>query len=165
MPKPTVYLETTIIGYLANRPFTDVTLESHRQETLRWWAHYRTEYELLISQIVLDEISKGDPIAAADRLALVANIPLLPMNPAIASTADTLLRLHALPPKALYDALHISTCAHHKVDILLTWNCTHIANPHILKLVRRHFSRAKLSMPEIATPEGLLGAQNAGSDN
>jgi predicted nucleic acid-binding protein len=155
--KRSVYLETTIIGWLTNRPNTDVILEGHRQLTLRWWNQHRQEYELSISQVVVDEISKGDAMASADRQNQVRGIPLLPLSDAIAKTATDLVRIHALPPKALNDALHVAVCAHHRIDFLLTWNCTHIANPHILRLVRRHFERINLWMPEVTTPESLLG--------
>ena len=166
MQKPTLYLETTIIGYLTNWPSSNITVESHRQVTHRWWNEHRDAYDLLISQMVVDEISEGDPTAIAERLALIEGLPLLPIDSAIASTASELVQIHALPPKALRDAIHISVCGHHNIAFLLTWNCTHIANPHILRLIRRHFGSANLSMPEVTTPEGLLGGQiNAGSSS
>lgn len=157
MPKPTVYLETTIIGWLTNKPSTNIILEAHRQLTHRWWQHRRFDYQLFISQIVLDEISKGDSAAVSQRLALAADIPLLPINQEIASTAADLVRIHALPKKALQDAFHIATAAQHHIDFLVTWNCTHIANPHIMKMVRRFLDLKGLPMPEIATPEAMLG--------
>ncbi len=96
--------------------------------------------------------------------ALVKGIPVVPVDSAIILTAEELVKTHTLPPKALQDAMHIAVCGHHKIDILLTWNCTHIANPHILKLVRKHFGLSNLSMPEVVTPESLLGDENVGPD-
>jgi len=162
--KPSLYLETTIIGCLTNRPSSDITVESHRQITHRWWDERRAEYELFISQVVLDEISKGDPTAAADRQALVRGIPVLLTDEAIVGTAGELVRVNALPSKALLDAYHIAICAHRRIDILLTWNCTHIANPHILRMVRRFCDRSGLLMPEVVTPDALLGDQHVGPD-
>ena len=42
--------------------------------------------------------------------------------------ASQLLEKIPLPPKAKFDALHISVATISGMDYLLTWNCTHIAN-------------------------------------
>ena len=38
----------------------------------------------------------------------------------------------ALPQKAALDALHIGLAAANGIEVLLTWNCAHIANPFML---------------------------------
>ena len=43
-------------------------------------------------------------------------------------TSRQLLEKIPLPPKAKFDALHISVATISGMDYLLTWNCTHIAN-------------------------------------
>ena len=160
MPKPNIYLETTVISYLTAWTSRDIIREGHRQLTRAWWDHHRQKYDLFISQVVLDEIARGDPTAAADRIAVTQDIPLLPINPSIDALAQELVQQHSLPPRALQDAYHIATAAIHGIDILLTWNCNHIANPHILQKVRRQLTASNLAVPEIATPEALLGEEN-----
>ena len=158
MLNPSIYLETSIIGNLTNRPSSNINIESHRQLTLRWWNEQRNAYHLVIADPVMAEISRGDPIAVRERLRLVDGLTVLPMTPAIFDTSAELVRAHALPDRALVDAMHIATCCHYRIDILLTWNCNHIANPHILKSVRDLIRKVNLWMPEVATPESLLGA-------
>ena len=46
-----------------------------------------------------------------------------------------------LPKDALVDALHIASAAVSQVDYLLSWNCSHIANPMILPRVFRTLER------------------------
>jgi predicted nucleic acid-binding protein len=160
MAKSTVYLETTVISYLTAWPSRDIVREGHRQITRNWWDQRRSHYDLYISQVVMDEITKGDPSAATDRLVAIQGIPLLAVNSKISAFAAQLVGPHALPPNALQDAFHIATAAYHGIDILLTWNCTHIANPIILSVVRRQLFALNLKMPEIATPEFLMGDSN-----
>lgn len=56
-------------------------------------------------------------------------MPVLPITLEIPSLAEFLLRGGGLPAKARLDALHIACAAYHQIHVLLTWNCTHIANP------------------------------------
>jgi hypothetical protein len=42
---PTVYLETSIISYLASRPSRDLIVAAHQQITQDWW-ETRHEWEL-----------------------------------------------------------------------------------------------------------------------
>jgi hypothetical protein len=69
----TVYLETTIIGYLASRPSRDLVTAANQQLTRDWWDHHREEYDLFVSEAVVTECSAGDPQAAQDRLDLLAD--------------------------------------------------------------------------------------------
>ncbi|HYH65803.1 MAG TPA: type II toxin-antitoxin system VapC family toxin [Urbifossiella sp.] len=88
----------------------------------------REAFELYVSELVLEECEAGDPAAAADRLAVLAGIPILVESPAVGELTDLLIRGGPLPPKAAADAAHIATAAVHGMHYLLTWNCTHIAN-------------------------------------
>jgi len=45
----------------------------------------------------------------------------------------------------------------HGVDILLTWNCKHIANAGILKELAIIVAGCGYEIPTIGTPEELLG--------
>ena len=44
----------------------------------------------------------------------------------------------------------------HKMDILLTWNCRHIANAFIRGRLRQLIGSSGYSTPTICTPEELL---------
>ncbi len=43
------------------------------------------------------------------------------------------------------------------MDYLLTWNCKHIANPHIQQRIRECFYRYEIHVPVICTPEEFVG--------
>src|SRR5688572_19684347 len=125
--KPTVYVETTIPSYLTAWPSRDLVRAAQQQITREWWAG-REEFDLYASRLVVQECQAGDAKAAADRLAVLAGIPLLEQENEVAELAEALLRGVPLPQKAAADALHIATAAVHGMQYLLTWNCTHIAN-------------------------------------
>ena len=73
---PSVYVETSIISYLAARPSRDLIVAARQQVTHAWWRERRPAFDLYVSQVVLDEILAGDPDAAERRAALVAGIPV-----------------------------------------------------------------------------------------
>jgi hypothetical protein len=105
---------------------------------------------------VIDEASAGNPTLAAERLALLDGIPLLPHAPEIVTLAVEIMSLGVLPDKAQVDALHIATVAHHQIQYLLTWNCKHIANAKILPRIHDLLAKRDIHIPIICTPEELL---------
>lgn len=153
----TVYIETSIVSYLRQRPSTQIVAAARQLLTHRWWDNERKNYELVISQYVIDEAAAGNPILAAERLELLEGIPLLPYTPEITTLADEIMSLGVLPEKAQVDALHIAAVAHHQIRFLLTWNCKHIANAKILPRIHDLFAQLGIPIPIICTPEELLG--------
>ncbi len=153
----TVYLETSIVSYLRQKPSTQVVTAARQLLTHQWWNDERANYELVISQYVIDEASGGDPTLAAERLESLDGIPLLPNAPEIPQIANEIMSLGVLPPKAQVDALHISSVAHHRIQYLLTWNCKHIANAKILPHIHHVLMDLGIPIPIICTPEELLG--------
>ena len=152
-----VYIETTIPSYLTARPSRDLIRAGQQQVTREWWEKRRSEYDLRVSQPVIEEAAQGDPEAAERRLACVEGVPLLEMNDAAVELADALIREGALPDEAEIDALHIALATVHDVDILLTWNCRHLANPHLLGGVMRVIWSKGYRPPVICTPGEMTG--------
>ena len=72
-----VYLETTIVSYLTARPSRDLIRAARQQLTRDWWQYRRGDFDLHISQFVLDEAGDGDPDAARRRLEFLEGLPLL----------------------------------------------------------------------------------------
>ena len=152
---PKVYLETTVISYLAASPSRDIVVAAHQQLTREWWER-RDRFELVVSQAVVDEVSRGDTAVAARRLALLAQIPLLDLGDNVNEFARELLRSRAVPAKANLDAVHIAVAAVNHVDDLVTWNCTHIANAAVRGKIEEACRSAGLPTPTICTPEELM---------
>ena len=153
----TVYIETSIVSYLRQNPSSQIVTAARQLLTHRWWNEERGQYELVISQYVIDEASAGNPTLAAERMQLLDGIPLLPHAPEIVTLAEQIMSLGVLPEKAQVDALHIATVAYHEIQYLLTWNCKHIANAKILPRIHDLLAMQGIPIPIICTPEELLG--------
>lgn len=153
-----VYLETTIPSYLTAWPSRDLIIAGHQQVIKDWWRTRRNEFELCISQFVIDEASAGDAEAARDRMAILNPLPLLDISAAVLELASAILQSGVIPAKAARDAAHIAVSAVHGVDFLLTWNCAHIANAQIVKKVQSICLQQGFPCPLICTPEELMGS-------
>ncbi len=114
------------------------------------------DFELFISEFVLEEVSAGDSSAAAARIAALAGIPEIEITEQIAIIAEKLLFAGSLPSKARVDALHIATAAFGGMDYLLTWNCAHIANPSLRLSIEAVIRSFGYEPPIICTPQELL---------
>ena len=152
-----VYLETSVISYLTARRSRDVVTAGHQELTLEWWSSRRSDFEVLVSPLVLDEAARGDSEAAERRRAILAEMPLLEINDSARALGLAIVNRHLLPDKALADALHIAIASVHDVDYLLTWNCAYIANAEILPRVASLVEERGFRMPFVCTPEELLG--------
>jgi hypothetical protein len=128
--KAKVYLETTIPSYLVARPSRDLLIAAH-QHTREWWESRGPQFDLFVSEPVLDEAAAGDAILAKKRLALLADIGVLALTNGILKLAKSLVAEGPISPKAGGDALHIAIATAYACEYLLTWNCRHIANAEI----------------------------------
>ena len=153
----TVYIETSIIGYLTARSSNNLILMASVEVTREWWDIRRTQFTLYISQVVLDEVGRGDAQIANRRLELLRDFPLLEVSEAVQSLAAQFLNKSNLPPKATDDALHIAAATVYGLDYLLTWNCKHIANAQIQKKLAQISFDAGYELPTICTPYELMG--------
>ena len=110
-----VYIETTIPSYLTARPSRDIVQAARQQLTREWWDVERRNYDLCISQIVLDEAAAGDAEAAQRRMAVIDTLPLLDLTFEVDGLAETSMQYGLLPPNASRDAVHIAVTAVHQV--------------------------------------------------
>jgi hypothetical protein len=158
--KKRVYIETTFVSYLTGRPSRDLIVAGHQQITHDWWESRRTDYELCVSQLVLQEASDGDPQAAQERLDVLATMTMLEIKNEAVELAEELVRAGALPAKAENEALHIAVAAIHHVPFLLTWNCRHMANAGMRAQIESVCAVKGFKAPVICTPEELMEAKS-----
>ena len=153
-----VYIETSIVSYATAWPSRDIQNAALQQQARDWWDIERPKFELVTSQLTLDEASRGVPTAAGDRLKLLAGIPLLDIDSDAQVLADLLLSGHMMPHKAAADALHVAVAALGGVKYLLTLNCKHIANAHELPRVYKLLDDGGFGGMLICTPAEFLGS-------
>lgn len=154
--KDSVYLETSIISYLAAWPSRDLMVAANQQATHEWWRVRRATFDLVISDVVVDEISQGDRAASERRLDLVRGIRVMRPGEADDALARQLVSRLRLPRRGAVDALHIAVAAVNQVKYLLTWNCSHIANVALRPGIESVCRECGLSAPLICTPPQLM---------
>jgi predicted nucleic acid-binding protein len=159
-----VYLETSIISYLAALPSRDLIVAGRQQLTHEWWQRRRGGFEIVVSELVHLECSEGDPDAAIRRASLLAGLRSVETLPAAEALAAALLQGAALPAKAAADALHIAIAATQGVSYLLTWNSAHIANAEKRPVVEAVCRRAGYEPPILCTPDELMGEEPSSVD-
>lgn len=152
-----VYIETSILGYLTARSTRDLIIAANIELTRDWWNARRKDFTLYISQAVLMETAQGDSEIAAQRLEIANDFPLLDLNADVEALAVQFLSRSNLPPKADVDAIHIAVATVHGMDYLLTWNCKHIANAQIQSKLAEISLDFGYQLPLICTPYELLG--------
>ena len=157
--RTSIYIETTIPSYIVANPSRHEYERGCQERTRQWWDSKRQNYYLCISQVVLGEVASGDAEMAAKRLEVLAGLPELDLNEDVETLTADIMTTGALPPAAGRDAAHIAVSCVYRIDILLTWNCKHIANPHIQRQIKKVVERHGYEMPILCTPDQLLATE------
>ena len=155
--KAKVYIETTIPSYLVARQSGNIVTAAHQELTRAWWEKRRSNFDLYVSEPVLKEAAAGEKTMAQRRVELLAPIPVLALTKQILALAESLVVAGPIPNKAAGDALHIAVATAYSCEYLLTWNCRHIANAEIVRVVARLVRRQGFELPMVCTLEELLG--------
>ena len=155
--RPSIYIETTIPSLYTSRPSPNIVELARQRLTAIWWEDFSQDFQLVTSQTVHDECSKGNLDLAAKRINFLRGISLLKLNESVGSIAKELLSQGIIPQKAADDAIHIAVASVHSIDYLLTWNCRHLANPMIWWRVSEIVTNFGYRPSIICTPEDLIG--------
>ena len=152
-----VYIETTVASYFTARPSRDLMIAGHQKATRELWPKLSSVYETYVSALVYEEAGRGDPGQAKMRLAAVRPFRMLDIDEDARMLAEKIIAGGGIPAEYPEDALHIAVAAVNGMDVLLTWNFTHMNNPFTRIMVRRIVEYEKYLCPEICSPEELLG--------
>jgi len=156
-----VYVETSFVCYLTGDQTLDAKIAADQAYTRQWWKEERSSCDVVASRFVFAEASVGKPDAVARRLDILKEIDFVRGDDdVVEALARQLIEGHALPEKETTDALHIAAAAMVGVDVLLTWNCRHMANPHTLPRTREILQRAGFNCPQVMTPKTFLDNRN-----
>jgi predicted nucleic acid-binding protein len=150
--KTTVYVETTIPSYYFDKRSE---LANDIQRTRQWWDEERSSYECFLSVVVVDELGEGVYPHQADCLMLVADLPRLEITEDVLEIADVYWARQLMPRLPVRDALHLAVASYYRMDVLLTWNCRHLANANKFPHLARLNQTLGLSVPQLVTPMQL----------
>ena len=156
--KPTVYVETTVIGHLVGRMLADPVVAGRQTVTRQWWPMAIIKYRFFVSKVVADECAAGDPDAAKERLDILDSLEFIATSPAVDALAHKLIERSAVPKSEPRDAIHISLAAVNGLEYLVSWNFKHIVNPTTRVAIERVCRGAGFVPPIICTPDELMEA-------
>jgi predicted nucleic acid-binding protein len=152
----TIYIETTIPSFyyeIREEP----EMVARRNWTRQWWDERgRRDFDLVTSQAVIDELSRGRFPGREDTLKLVNGLELLPIMAEIEEIVTVYISHSLMPKDAVGDALHLALASFYGCDYLLTWNCKHLANANKYRHIRRINVMMDLVTPSLVTPLELL---------
>jgi len=145
-----------VISYLTARPSRDLVVAAHQQITRDWWQTCRSQFELVTSQLVIQEAGAGDTVATRERLNVLNELTGLTITEEAQTLAQELVRAGAVPVEFGADALHIAVAVVNGIEYLLTWNCTHLANATRRHKIEGVCRSAGYEPAIICTPEELM---------
>ncbi len=154
--KPRVYIEPTVVSYLAARLSKNPVLAARQRASQQLWKDYADKFEFVISDIVSDEVRLGDPNAAQRRLEVISSLRVLELLPEVDVLGQKLLDTGAVPRNSEPDAQHIAIATVHGVEYLVSWNHKHIVNENKRERISQVCHAAGFQPTTICTPIELM---------
>jgi len=151
-----IYVETTIPSFYTEKR-KGVEIEARRKWTRDWWAQPNPGQRLVTSVVVFDELEKiPDAAPRAESGALLRELEELDYTAEVEEIAAVYLQHKLMPAEALGDADHLALASFYNCDMLVTWNCKHLANANKTDHIRRVNALLGLRTPLLVTPLQLL---------
>lgn len=154
--KRRVYIETSIPSFYYETR-TEPEMVARREWTRQWWTEAPSQYELVTSAAVVDELRRGRYPNQEKCLALIQEVPIVTSAADIFGIVQTYISHHVMPDDPVGDALHLAFASFYKCDFLITWNCRHLANANKFGHIRSVNTMLGLFVPSLVTPLELLG--------
>jgi hypothetical protein len=112
--------------------------------------------ELVIGLPVIAELEESPAPKRDKALALIDGLRILPYDPELAEIVAVYFAHQLMPLEAQGDADHLALASFHNCDILVTWNCKHLANANKFGHIQRVNALLGLRTPALVTPLQLL---------
>ncbi|MFO7901015.1 MAG: type II toxin-antitoxin system VapC family toxin [Pirellulaceae bacterium] len=130
--------------------------------TREWWDELAPDFELHSSDAVIAELKCG---ALEDlktrRIELISGLNLLEISDEVMDVATIYMDRLVMPRGAAGDALHLALASFYSLDVLLTWNCKHLANPNKFGHIDRVNNELGLTTPLLTTPLNYLSEDDS----
>ena len=154
--KPRVYIESTVVSYLAARLSKNPVLVARQRASRQLWENYADRFEFVISDIVSNEVRLGDANAAQRRLEVISSLRVLEILPEVDVLGQKLLGTGAVPRNSEPDAQHIAIATVHGVEYLVSWNHKHIVNENKREHINQVCQAAGFQPTTLCTPIELM---------
>ncbi len=155
--KQKLYIETSVVSYLAARPGRDLLIAARQEATAEFWSKLRSlGFAGYVSTLVHQEAQQGDQEQARKRIDALSSLGVLDIDQEAQTLAERILAAKAVPAEYPDDALHMAVAAVNGMDVLVTWNFAHLNNPIARIRIRQIVEQNGYQCPEVCSPEELL---------
>ena len=124
----------------------------HIERTKEWWNKEKSSYDLFMSDFVVEELNEGSYPYKDLTTTLLSEVTILEPNKIIQEIVDVYIKNTLMPSSDIRDAIHLAYTSYYKINFLLTWNCSHLANVNKKEHIRNINKRLGIFVPEIVTP-------------
>ena len=154
--KKLIYVETTVPSFYTETR-EDEEVRIRRKWTRDWWHLAHSGQDLVTSFVVQDELERIPDVARRiAALKLISPLEQFVYAPEIGEIVDVYLGHKLMPREGFGDAAHLALASFHHCDILVTWNCRHLANANKTGHIRRVNALLGLETPLLVTPLELM---------
>ena len=158
MKKLKLYLETSVWNFY----FADDSPDK-RDITREFFRNIeKNQYEIFISRIVIEEIDRADINTSNKLMNLIDKFSpgRLVVDYEVQTLAEQYINELILPVKKLEDALHAAISSVYVMDILVSWNCRHLANYNKKKMINVINLREAYKTIDIITPMEVINYED-----
>ncbi len=150
-----IYVETSVASFYTETRDTD-DVRIRRRWTHEWW-HLPVKRRLVTSFVVREELSMiPDAQRRAAALAVIQPLEQVAYTSEVQEIIEVYLAHKLMPHEGLGDAAHLALASFHECDMLVTWNCKHLANANKTDHIRRINALLGLRTPLLVTPLELM---------
>jgi hypothetical protein len=150
-----IYVETSIPSfYFETRP--RARMQARREWTREWWELAKWQDQLVTSLWVIRELEETPEPKRSECIGLLDELHLLQSAPEIDELVEHYIANKVMPADADGDARHLAVATFWKCDILVSWNCKHIANANKSEHIQHVNGKLGLVTPKLITPYHLL---------
>jgi hypothetical protein len=153
-----IYIETTIPSFYTETR-TDEETRLLKKWTRDWWHAPKEGIQLVTAAVVIGELERIPIVSRRDEaIKLITDLEQLEYTNEVGELAGHYIS-NKIMPLGVGDADHLALATWYGCDMLVTWNCRHLANPNKMRHLRLINTRLELATPLLVTPLELLGEQ------
>jgi predicted nucleic acid-binding protein len=150
-----LYIETSVPNMLLHDDAPDKKqITKLFVEWLRLSAH-----EPFVSPLVFKEIARtrSSRRELLEQVVLELRASLLDMTPEVEVLAGQYMAARIIPARFQADLLHVAVAVCHRLDMIVSWNMKHLANPKKVALINAVNRQQGRPLMRIHTPKEVIG--------
>ncbi len=155
-----LYLDTSIPS-----AYFDQSKPVRQLITQKWFEHDAVNYELYISNLVFEELSRfsnKEKRESIEELIISKDINILSLSEEVQKLADMYIEQGAIPQSEPEDALHIAVATINNINTLASWNFAHIVSINPIRKIHEINLKNNYVLIEIGSLE-LFGGSKYGN--